>query len=38
MKTLVMLALMALVGTAVVGCKASGSVDTHDMSNVVAPQ
>ena len=38
MKTLVMLALMALVGTAVIGCKASGEVDPHDMASIAAPQ
>ena len=38
MKTLVMLALMAFVGTGVIGCKASADVDPHDMATIAAPQ
>jgi hypothetical protein len=38
MKALVMLALMALVGTAVIGCKASGEVDPHNAATIAAPQ
>ena len=38
MKTLVMLALVALVGTAVMGCKAEGEVDTDTSSTIVAPR
>lgn len=36
MKTLVMLALVALVGTAVMGCRAEGEVDTA--TSVTAPR
>ena len=36
MKTLVMLALMAFVGTAVMGCRAE--VDTDTATSVTAPQ
>ena len=38
MKTLVMLALVALVGTAVMGCKAEGEVDTDTQSTIAAPR
>jgi hypothetical protein len=38
MKTLVMLALVAFIGTAVIGCKASADVDPHDMATIAAPQ
>ena len=38
MKTLVMLALVALVGTAVMGCKAEGEVDTDTATNITAPR
>jgi hypothetical protein len=38
MKTLVMLALVALVGTGIVGCKAEGEVDTDTQSTIAAPR
>jgi hypothetical protein len=38
MKMLVMLALMALVGTAVIGCKASADVDPHNSATIAMPQ
>jgi len=38
MKTLVMLALVALMGTAVIGCKASGEVDTDTSTSINAPR
>ena len=36
MKTLVMLAIMALIGTGIVGCRAEGEVDTQ--TSVAAPR
>ena len=38
MKTLVMLAVMALIGTGIVGCKAEGEVDTDTQTSLVAPR
>jgi hypothetical protein len=38
MKTLVMLALVALLGTAVMGCKAEGEVDTDTATTITAPR
>jgi hypothetical protein len=38
MKTLVMLALVALIGTTVIGCKAKGEVDTDTATNITAPR
>jgi hypothetical protein len=38
MKTLVMLALVALIGTAVMGCKAEGEVDTDTATTIAAPR
>jgi hypothetical protein len=38
MKTLVMLALVALLGTAVMGCRAEGEVDTDAASTITAPR
>ena len=38
MKTLVMLALVAFVGTAVMGCRAEGEVDTDAAATIAAPR
>ena len=38
MKTLVMLALVAVIGTAVIGCKAKGEVDTDTATSITAPR
>jgi hypothetical protein len=38
MKTVVMLALMALVGTAVIGCRAEGEVDVDESATIAAPR
>jgi len=36
MKTLVMLALVAVIGTAVIGCKAKGEVDTDTATSITS--
>ena len=38
MKTLVMLVLMALIGTAAVGCRASGEIEGDDRAQIAQPR
>ena len=38
MKTLVMLALVALIGTAAVGCRAGGEIDVDEQAQIVQPR
>ena len=38
MKTLVMLALVALMATTVIGCRGEGEIDVDDRANIAQPR